>query len=76
MRNRKRHLDSFKIVVLLCLNLDQRFFRSSGTLKGKDNTKIKYSRSVAGRRLTKGSIVNNLKLEEMLTQNTKASAKV
>ena len=33
MRNWKRHLDSSRNVVLLCLKLDQRFFRSSGTLK-------------------------------------------
>ena len=31
---------------------------------GKDDTKIKYCRWVAGRRLTNGSIVNNFKLEE------------
>ena len=31
---------------------------------GKDNTKIKYCRWVAGRRLTTRSILNNLKLEE------------
>ena len=29
---------------------------------GKDNAKIKYCRLVAGRTLTKGSILNNLKL--------------
>ena len=31
---------------------------------GKDNTKMKYCRWVAGRRLTTGSLLNNLKLEE------------
>ena len=31
---------------------------------GKDNTKIKYCRWVAGRKLGKGLIVKNLKLEE------------
>ena len=31
---------------------------------GKDNTKIKYYRLVAGRRLTTRSILNNLKLEK------------
>ena len=31
---------------------------------GEDNTKMKYCRLVAARRLTAGSILNNLKLEE------------
>ena len=31
---------------------------------GKDNTKMKYCRWVTSRRLTTGSILNNLKLEE------------
>jgi hypothetical protein len=43
----------------------------------KDNTKMKYCRWVAGRRLTTGSLLNNLKLEElMFTSNTNISAKV
>ena len=31
---------------------------------GKDDTRIRYCRWIAGRRLTNGSIVNNFKLEE------------
>jgi hypothetical protein len=31
---------------------------------GKDNAKMKHCRLVAGRKLTTGSILNNLKLEE------------
>ena len=43
----------------------------------KNITKMKYCQLVAARRLTTGSILNNLKLEEyMFTSKTKISAKV
>ena len=44
---------------------------------GKDDTKIKYCRWVAGRRLTNESIVNNFKLEEeMFTWKTEIGDKL
>ena len=44
---------------------------------GKDKTKIKYYRWVAGRKRPKGSIVDNLKLEEeMFASKAEIGAKV
>jgi hypothetical protein len=44
---------------------------------GKDNTKMKYCPLVAGRRLTTGPILNNLKLEDKCShqRQLKISAK-
>ena len=39
-------------------------FKTNVTRSQRDNTKIKYCRLVAGRRLTTRSILNNLKLEK------------
>jgi hypothetical protein len=37
---------------------------TQGQRNGKENTEMKYCRWVAGKRLTTGSFLNNLKLEE------------